>query len=287
MSTTVRFQLWDHPSALDAAVEDVQVEGDQVEVVVLLPPTVWSQVDAFSLFNLDPEDWQARDRFDEDAPVRVRLRLDAGLSGELGGDPDAVLAELVRRDAEAPADPLLSPASWTALELTQDVELPEDLPEGTLRQGVRTAAGIGTPLLDAVTTFLEDEDVPYDITDEGVEVDGGDEGWVLVVRPREQADQIVVEARWPEVVPEDRRAEMMRAVTELNVELTVVWFELDLDAGRVSAQTGLTTRGLAVGPALVGALVHPCVAAFERFLPAIQAISAGEVDIDVLEVSDL
>ncbi len=279
--STVRFQMWSEPSAL--AIEVIGIEAADGEVVATLDlsPEAWMQVDAFSFFHLDPDAWEERDRFDDERGVRMRARLDADLAADLPDDGDALLALMVERDAEAPEDPLLDTASWTALDVTQDVELPADAPAGTLRQGIATAAARGTPLLDVVTAFLDGEGLGWERAEAASEVTvpGGDDTWSLVVRTLEDVEQIVVAVRHPSAVPAGRRAEVMELVTRLNVDLTVVWFELDLEIGTVSAQTGLSVAGIETGPGLVAALVRPAVAAFERFLPALEAVAAGEVDV--------
>lgn len=279
---SVRFQMWSVPSALAIGVGEVAIADDGEVVATLeLSPEAWLQVDAFSLFGLDPGAFEQRDRFDDDRPVRARVRLDPAFAADLPPDGARIVALLEERDASQPDDPLLDPASWTVIDLSQDVDLPDDAPAGTLRQGVVTAAGRGEPLLEAVVGYLDAEELAWERPSPATEVvvDGEPGRWDLVVRTLEDVAQVVVLVRLTTAVPSDRRDEMMRLVTGLNVELTVVWYELAEESGAVSAQTGLSFAGLDPVPALVGALVRPAVAAFERFLPAVEAIAAGELDV--------
>ena len=108
-----------------------------VELVIEVDAETWEAADLLILFNLQ---WDKRHegKISGAKPVQISMFLDRALykslksSGELLADKDAYMS--------AAADhPMRSTAAWFATEVTEEVDLPEELKElGTLRTGFLT-----------------------------------------------------------------------------------------------------------------------------------------------------
>jgi hypothetical protein len=94
--------------------------------------------------------------------------------------------------------------------------------------------------------------------------------WLLVGQAHEDAGSLAVYSVLPVHVPEERRTAVALLLARINYGLIIGNFELDLDDGEV--------RFKASGPA--GTPLPPLVATVlgqtDRWLPALQAVAAGE-----------
>lgn len=83
-----------------------------------------------------------------------------------------------------------------------------------------------------------------------------------------------------EAAPPERVPELVRFASDINPQLTLSWFECQTDSGSVSARASLDTEGVAVDSVLIGNVVGAAVGTMGRFLPAIDALVEGSMDVD-------
>ncbi len=110
---------------------------NQLRISIEVDPPTWEMIDLVMLFNLR---WDVRKAgsVSGQKPVQIYLALDKILyeellaKGELLTDKDAFLS--------APDNhPMRSNVSWFGLEVTEEVDLPDELKsKGTLREGFTT-----------------------------------------------------------------------------------------------------------------------------------------------------
>lgn len=111
--------------------------GSGIELTVEVDTETWEFVDLLMLFNLH---WDKRNpgKISGTKPVRISMFLDRDLYEKLKGSGDL----LADKDAYMAADlmhPMRSVTAWYATEVTEEVELPEELKNlGTLREGFTT-----------------------------------------------------------------------------------------------------------------------------------------------------
>lgn len=111
--------------------------GTTVELTVELDPATWEFADLLMMFNLY---WDKRNagQISGTKPVQIAMFLDRELykklkaSGELIADRAAFIA--IQKD-----HPMRNTTAWFATEVTEEVDLPEELKgKGTLREGFTT-----------------------------------------------------------------------------------------------------------------------------------------------------
>lgn len=134
-----------------------------------------------------------------------------------------------------------------------------------------------TGLLDHVAAFVADEDGVEELG-EGTwrfPFDAGDGEFSVIVAVR--GTSLLAYAVRLEPVPADRVGLVQELIADLNPELTLAWFECNRRDGVVSARAALDTDGVAVTSVLIGNVVGAAVGAMARFMPAVDAVAAGEV----------
>ena len=94
-----------------------------------------------------------------------------------------------------------------------------------------------------------------------------------------QDETLICAATRIEAVPAPRIAEVRELVGDLNGEVLTAAFDCERTEGAVSARAAVDTAGVAVDSVLIGNVVGAAVEAMQRFLPAIDAIANGELDI--------
>lgn len=271
--------------------------GSAVELVATAAPEVWATIEGGLLFNLDSaldDAGELPPMLSAEGPVTVTLRLadDAALAlADLGDD------ELLEQVASAPeGSPLGDTESWFLAEAVPEgaegytTRFAGDAPrvrpsfDAQVRVEVREAPEPEPGrLLSLALSFLADAGIEVDVLGDTVAagVHQGTNGSIdLVVHSREQAEQLLAYARFPEVVPEDRRAEVMELVTRINPQLPGTWLELDLDEGRVSARCTLNARGTQVtDDTFAENVIWMALSTMDEYLPAIQAVAFEGLDV--------
>ncbi|MCU1498229.1 MAG: hypothetical protein JWM47_2182 [Acidimicrobiales bacterium] len=282
--------------AIAVSVRHAAIDDDVTTLTLEATPAVWRVVTDRGFFHLDAGDIDPAQAasLDTERPVQFTVNLGRAAheaAGALDADPTALVSRLVTGGA---GDPLLSTDSWYLTEAGQDgnvsfrsrfdlmaqpdeamqvtVEIYEDAPLGPPSPLVRVSleafarAGLDGERFGDVTVLAEHH---------------GENGTSNVfVNVREDERQVSAYATWLRQVPEDRRHEVMELVTGINHELTVSWFELELDVGTVSARTGLRLEGVdPVDPALVENLIWSASRTMDRFMPALEAVSFGGLDV--------
>lgn len=82
-----------------------------------------------------------------------------------------------------------------------------------------------------------------------------------------------------EAVPKHQIAQVRELAADLNGEIVTASFDCDRIEGIVGAKAALDTEDVFVDGVLIGNVIGAAVAAMARFLPAIDAIASGELNI--------
>lgn len=111
--------------------------GNGIELTVEVDPETWEFADLLMFFNLR---WDKRNpgTISGTKPVQISMFLDHELYEKLAGSGE-LLADKRAFMAADPAHPMRATTAWFATEITEEVELPEELKgKGTLREGFTT-----------------------------------------------------------------------------------------------------------------------------------------------------
>jgi hypothetical protein len=111
--------------------------GSGVELTVEVDQETWESADLLMFFNLNL-DKRHPGTISGTKPVQILMFLDRELYKKLKSSGD-LLADKTAFMTANPEHPMRGTASWFATEVTEEVELPENLKEkGTLREGFIT-----------------------------------------------------------------------------------------------------------------------------------------------------
>jgi hypothetical protein len=182
----------------------------------------------------------------------------------------------VTRFAAADAGPLERPEP-----VTFRVEYGDDDPEADELPG---------RLMSLALSFLDAAEIDVDVL--GARVAGGvhqgrNGEYDLVIHAREEAEQLLAYARCREVIPVERRPQVMELITRINPQLPGTWLELDLDEGRVSARCTLNARGTDVtDDTFAENVIHLAMTTMDEYLPAIVAVGLEGVEVAAIRAAD-
>ena len=136
-------------AALKIQVSELAVdtlEGSIIKCVMTfqVSPEVYQHIDAEALFNLAPEvrGPLAGGAFEADVAIEIEAKLDSAFIFSIAMEIESVdaLANYFKDIGQhQPDHELLSSESWLALYVKQQVPLPPDIGEGTLKLGYSTA----------------------------------------------------------------------------------------------------------------------------------------------------
>lgn len=111
----------------------------------------------------------------------------------------------------------------------------------------------------------------------------GDHGsWEVFCRARDPHSQIAVYSLHPRAVEPTHRTTMMELITRANFGLIIDNFELDLDDGELRFKTSLDFSNYRLSGPLIAQLIEHNLDAFDRYLPALDAVMTGGVKVDIL-----
>jgi hypothetical protein len=132
----------------------------------------------------------------------------------------------------------------------------------------------------ALTTVLEEDQLVYELSDEGDHLrvrslaQSGE--WVVIGQWSEADAQLAVYCVCTLVVPEPLRISVMELVTRANFGLRLGCFELDLDDGELRFRASADLEGTEAQPATARALLYTAVATMNRYLPALIDVIDGK-----------
>jgi hypothetical protein len=145
-------------------------------------------------------------------------------------------------------------------------------------------------LMSLALSFLAAAEIDVDVlaaTVAGGVHQGANGEFDLVIHAREEAEQLLAYARCREVIPVERRPQVMELVTRINPQLPGTWLELDLDTGRVSARCTLNARGADVtDDTLAENVIHLAMKTMDEYLPAVVAVGLEGVEVDAIRAAD-
>jgi hypothetical protein len=232
--------------SITATVQEVAVTSTVVSATVTLSWDSWQRVVAEGLYHLDGTETPGS--FEADLPVELRLQLRSAFAADVADDPNELEAQL-----SDPEDPLCSTGAWYVTELSQELNLPDEVDmdgDAVASLGIETAwadwspaeAAANESIRDIVTSHLDAEDWEYEVTEDEalfvqfpVAVD--DQTWSVVVQVDELARSCLVYSFHPDPIPAASYAEICLRLNEANFDLGRGAFELDPSDGIVDFRT--------------------------------------------------
>lgn len=234
---------------------------------------------------------------DPSKPVTLELRLTdefEALLADSSREPGVLLGDMVGLTQARGVHLLLDPDSWQVATVRQEGKRRKPglhlttlhdsrpaitVPTPTPSEGAADQTSDGGSLAALIEAFVADEP--------GVEYMGdatwrfpwiGENGeFSVFVAAQDQT--LICAATRIEAVPAHRIGEVRELVGDLNGEILTAAFDCERTEGAVSARAAVDTAGVSVDSVLIGNIVGAAVEAMQRFLPAIDAIANGELDI--------
>lgn len=193
-------------------------------------------------------------KFDENQPIELQVMLKHSLMKAAlhkGSEVENVLQSLVE-DSEA-SRPLRQCESWLITEVKQQMSLPDELNNGTLKIGYRTqwaepaassaaSSIVKSTLNEVVEDYFKRMELPFEWVDETIArlTFSGEQGdWIVLVRTDEEKQICIVFSIYPETVPEEQRTEMAKFLFEENYDLVIGNFEMDANDGELRYRTSI------------------------------------------------
>jgi len=193
---------------------------------------------------------------DEDQLVEIRLALRPSLTklaAQQGFDAEDILNSLrLSTETDSKQLRLNDTECWLALELKQNVVLPEALKDsGALKIELRTAwlTEVGQEIAanddhsapelamkEHITSFLADQALKYEVIDDQLIkliFSSNGESWVGLIRLEEAQRYCAIYSVYPELVPEHQRQELALLLLSENMDLLSGSFEMDDEDGEL------------------------------------------------------
>lgn len=137
---------------------------------------------------------------------------------------------------------------------------------------------MGAPITQTVLAYLEAEDWPIEVVEEGVYHTGfsGDSGkWFCVALANDEDEQAAFYSLCPLEVGPERRAAMAEALTLANYGLTIGNFEMDWSDGEVRFKTSIDVSDSELTMEMFRNMVQINVLTVDDYLPALQSVARG------------
>lgn len=193
-------------------------------------------------------------KFDENQPIELHVMLKQSLMKAAlrkGSEVENVLQSLVEDSEES--RPLRQSESWLITEVKQQMRLPDELDNGSLKIGYRTQWAEATvtnatstyvkpTLNEVVEDYLKRMELPYEWVDETIArlTFSGEQGeWIVLVRTDEEKQICIVFSIYPTPVPVEQRTEMAKFLFEENYDLVIGNFEMDATDGELRYRTSI------------------------------------------------
>ena len=100
--------------------------------------------------------------------------------------------------------------------------------------------------------------------------------WLLIGQAHEERGQAAVYSVLPEKIPAERRAAVNELLARINYGLILGNFEIDLTDGEVRFKVAADFGGAEPSVDQLKPLVATSLAQFDRWLPSLRAVAAGE-----------
>jgi hypothetical protein len=193
-------------------------------------------------------------KFDENQPIELQVMLKQSLMKTAlrkGSEVENVLQSLVEDSEES--RPLRQSESWLITEVKQQMRLPDELDNGTLKIGYRTqwaesaassatSSYVKSTLNEVVDDYLKRMELPFEWVDETIarlSFSGEQGDWIVLVRTDEEKQICIVFSIYPASVPEEQRTEMAKFLFEENYDLAIGNFEMDATDGELRYRTSI------------------------------------------------
>ena len=220
-------------------------------------PELWQRIWADELFHLSPEvTLQEPETFEETGLITLELALDKAIMRSLLDNTDPIATLLYRLGGTvAESNYLLHNASWRAYSVMQELPVPNN-PDATLKIGFQTIwAGskfIDAPkeafnsLIECVIQFFEKQGWMYERQESGLfvsSITNNEHDWTLLVCTDSDQDLCIVYSVMPDTVPIDKRTAVAQQLSQVNYNLALGNFEIDLEDGELRFRTSLDLAG--------------------------------------------
>ncbi len=228
---------------------------------------------------------------DTSKPVTLELRLTdefEALLADSTRQPGVLLGDMVGLTQAGGMHLLLDPDSWQVATVRQEGKRRKPGLHLTTLHDSRPAIAEPVPaaaspsegsLGSLIEAFVADEPGVEHMGDATWRFPWTGENGEFSVFVAAQDETLICAATRIEAVPAHRIAEVRELVGDLNGEILTAAFDCERTEGAVSARSAVDTAGVAVDSVLIGNVVGAAVEAMQRFLPAIDAIANGELDI--------
>jgi hypothetical protein len=166
-------------------------------------------------------------------------------------------------------------SKFTNLNLAEFTQLIEDF-----QQAVESSPPSLKSILEHAIAFFTADDWSFTKA-QGLPVlqlafQGNHGSWTCYAKAREAEQQLLFYSIFPVNVPEGQRSAVAELLTRANYGLMIGNFELDFSDGEIRYKTSIDVTGDRLTSALIKQLVYTNVLTLDQYLPAIQAVLAGE-----------
>ncbi len=238
--------------------------------------------------------------FEEERPIELNVELRKGIAeGALQSETacEDLAAALLQDQSENAGLNLSLSENWLAVEVKQQVELPESLAsEGTLKQGYRTIwaenANVGSPASVASETGAASTDM-HETVDKlllawgwtfqrqdndllSLKYQGEAAEWTVLILTAQEKQLCLVYSVYPGLVPEESRKNVSDWMTETNYELPIGSFEMDFDDGELRFRCGIDVENDRLSPELLSNLLSTNVAVMDLYYQELSQILAAD-----------
>ncbi len=229
-------------------------EPSEARLSIKIDNKTYQRIDKLEAFNLkqDKRKESALEGFSENKPIEIELILDKSQITKL--DSKVINAEklietlhkLTYSDLKAP---LLKTENWFALNVKQEVDVPEDM-KGSLKMGYATTwveefetKIVPTPFVQKIFDYFNKNTTNCQIVNTAFsivfEYYYENKKWNCLLIPKEEYKQVILYIYSPKKIEKEKCMETCKEITKINYDLPIGNFELDLDNCEIRFKTYL------------------------------------------------
>ncbi|MGO4547996.1 YbjN domain-containing protein [Paenibacillus sp. 2TAB23] len=233
--------------------------------------------------------------FDLDLPVELHILLRKGIAElvlqEATSGEDIIRALLSSSTDEANVKLNIS-ENWLATDIKQEMNLPEDLAdEGKLKHGFRTQWAEASDSSSSVAAAAIVQGAMHETVDQlldgwnwsflredsdllSVKFSGDSGQWTVLIATDEDKSLCLIYSVYPVMVPEARRSDAMDWMTEVNYNLPIGCFEMDLADGELRFRSGIDVERDRLSTELLSNLLTTNMAVMDMYFTELAQLTA-------------
>lgn len=285
----------------------------ECHITFTVNPELYTEIERQGLFHLEStvEENSLCEGFSEEREIEIEVRLDSELILDLLSDSlkqsetSEELAQIIAKylfhlSQNQPSNALLSTDNWYGLSVMQEIPLPPELGEGTLKTGYHTTwetnsseSGeeeeligeeeiVEEEIYQIMFNFLQSEKFPFWTVENeaklGVTVRGDNGEWDCYILAREAEHICSIYGIFPETVPQEKLHTAAEFLMRVNTRLLIGNFELNFDIGKIYFKTSIDVEGDRFSEALLHQLFYTNAFTMDCYFPEIVKIIAGETN---------